>query len=78
LYIACRTAKLDDSYGDASDDPIDQWFLEEMGKPESSVCFAFRLLNFCRVHSTLKITPAMAAGLTDHRWSIGELIMAGA
>ena len=37
----------------------------------------FAYYNFCRVHSTLKTTPAMASGMTDHHWSIGELIMAG-
>ena len=30
--------------------------------------------NFCRVHETLRVTPAMAAGLTDHIWSIAELL----
>jgi hypothetical protein len=31
--------------------------------------------NFCRLHSTLKtITPAMAAGLTDHVWSVTDLL----
>jgi hypothetical protein len=30
--------------------------------------------NFVRVHETLRITPAMAIGVTDHVWTIGELI----
>jgi IS1 family transposase len=30
--------------------------------------------NFCRVHETLRTTPAIALGITDHIWSIGELI----
>lgn len=30
--------------------------------------------NFCRVHEALRQTPAMALGLTDHVWTIGELI----
>jgi hypothetical protein len=30
--------------------------------------------DFCRVHETLRTTPAMAIGVTDHVWSIGELI----
>lgn len=30
--------------------------------------------NFCRVHESLRITPAMEIGLTDHVWSIAELI----
>jgi hypothetical protein len=30
--------------------------------------------NFCRVHEATKTTPAMALGLSDHPWSIGELL----
>lgn len=30
--------------------------------------------NFCRIHSTIRVTPAMAAGLTDHVWELSELI----
>jgi len=30
--------------------------------------------NFCRVHQTLRITPAMAAGVSDHVWEISELV----
>jgi len=29
--------------------------------------------NFCRTHQTLRVTPAMEAGLTDHVWSLEEL-----
>jgi IS1 family transposase len=32
--------------------------------------------NFCRVHETLRITPAMHLGLTDHIWSISEMVEA--
>jgi len=32
--------------------------------------------NFCRVHEALRITPAMQLGLTDHIWSISELVNA--
>lgn len=27
-------------------------------------------LNFCRIHKTLRVTPAMEAGITDHLWSV--------
>jgi IS1 family transposase len=30
--------------------------------------------NFCRLHQTLRVTPAMEAGLSDHVWSIGEIV----
>jgi len=32
--------------------------------------------NLCRVHETIRMTPAMALGVTDHIWNIGELIEA--
>lgn len=30
--------------------------------------------NFCRIHKSLRITPAMAAGVTDHVWEIFDII----
>jgi IS1 family transposase len=30
--------------------------------------------NFCKIHKTLRVTPAMEAGLTDHVWEIEELL----
>lgn len=32
--------------------------------------------NLCRVHQTLRVTPAMHLGVTDHIWTIGELVAA--
>jgi len=32
--------------------------------------------NLCRVHEALRTTPAVALGITDHTWSINELIAA--
>jgi IS1 family transposase len=39
-----------------------------------AVALHFMHYNFCRVHKTLRVTPAMEAGLTDHVWLIDELI----
>ena len=33
--------------------------------------------NFARVHQTLRVTPAMEAGLSDHVWSIHEIVSVG-
>ncbi len=30
--------------------------------------------NYCRVHSSLKTTPAVASGLENHKWTVRELI----
>ena len=37
--------------------------------------FPFMHYDFARVHKTLRITPAMAAGITDHVWSLDEIAM---
>jgi len=34
----------------------------------------FMHYNYCRIHQTLRVTPAMQAGLTDHVWEIEELV----
>jgi hypothetical protein len=30
--------------------------------------------NFCRIRQSLRVTPALAAGLTDHVWEIEDLL----
>jgi IS1 family transposase len=37
------------------------------------VALHFMHYNFCRIHETLRVTPAMESGLSDHVWSIHEL-----
>src|SRR3990172_8086079 len=39
-----------------------------------AVALHFLHYNFCRVHQTLGTTPAVAAGVADHVWSIDELV----
>lgn len=41
---------------------------------EAALFWTGCVYNFCHMHATLVGTPAMAADLTDHRWSIDELI----
>lgn len=41
---------------------------------EAAFALWFAYYNFCRVHKTLKVTPAMEAGITEHIWSIERLL----
>jgi len=41
---------------------------------EAAYSLWFAYYNFCRVHQTLRISPAMEAGISDHLWSISELL----
>jgi IS1 family transposase len=49
-------------------------FSKKLSHLKAAVALHFAYYNFCRVHSSLRITPAMEAGLTDHIWSIAELL----
>jgi hypothetical protein len=40
-----------------------------------AVALHFMHYNFCRVHQTLRVTPAMEAGIADHVWTVEELVL---
>jgi transposase-like protein/IS1 family transposase len=42
----------------------------------AAVCVWFTFYNFCRIHKTIRCTPAMEAGISDHVWSVRELLEA--
>ena len=44
--------------------------LENLGH---AVALHFMYYNFGRIHKTLRVTPAMAAGVSDHVWSLEEI-----
>jgi len=41
---------------------------------EAAIALHYMHYNFCRIHQTLRVTPAMEAGISDHVWSITELV----
>jgi IS1 family transposase len=41
---------------------------------DMALALHFAYYNFCKVHGSLRVTPAMEAGITDHIWSWDELI----
>lgn len=49
-------------------------FSKKLDNHGHAVALYFMYYDFCRVHQTLRVTPAMEAGLTDHVWEIEELI----
>ncbi len=50
-------------------------FSKKWGNLEAAYSLWFAYYNFCRRHQTLQTSPAMEAGLTDHIWTVGELVM---
>ena len=49
-------------------------FSKKVENHEAAVALHFMHYNFCRIHQTLRITPAMAAGITDHVWELTEIV----
>lgn len=48
-------------------------FSKKLENHAHAVALHFVWYNFVRVHQTLRVTPAMAAGLSDHVWSLEEI-----
>jgi hypothetical protein len=49
-------------------------FSKKVANHAHAIALHFMHYNFCRIHQTLRVTPAMAAGLSDHVWEIEELV----
>ena len=49
-------------------------FSKKLSHLKAAIALHFAYYNFCRVHGSLRITPCMAAGISDHVWQIGELL----
>jgi IS1 family transposase len=50
-------------------------FSKKVENHVSAVALHYMYYNFCRIHQTLRVTPAMAAGVADHVWDIEELAL---
>ena len=50
-------------------------FSKKLENLKAALALHFAHYNFVRVHRTLRVTPAMAAGITDHVWEYGELLL---
>ncbi len=48
-------------------------FSKKIENLEHAVSLHFMHYNFARIHKTLRVTPAMAAGISDHVWSLEEI-----
>ena len=49
-------------------------FSKKVENLNHAVALHFMYYNFAKVHQTLRVTPAMEAGLSDHVWSLGEIL----
>lgn len=49
-------------------------FSKKIENHEHAIALHYMYYNFARIHMTLRVTPAMEAGISDHVWSLQEIV----
>jgi hypothetical protein len=49
-------------------------FSKKLDNLKAACALHFAYYDFCRIHQSLRVTPAMEWGLTDHIWTLRELL----
>ncbi len=49
-------------------------FSKKLDNHIHALALYFAFYNFCRIHKSLRVTPAMAAGITDRLWSLDDIV----
>ena len=49
-------------------------FSKKIENHEAAIALHYMHYNFARVHQTLRVTPAMEAGISNHVWSLQEIV----
>lgn len=49
-------------------------YSKKLENHEAAIALHYMHYNFCRIHHTLRVTPAMEAGVADHIWTLEEVI----
>lgn len=49
-------------------------FSKKVENHAHAVALHFMYYNFCRIHKTLRVTPAMAAGVTNRLWKVDDIV----
>jgi len=49
-------------------------FSKKWANLQAALALYFGYYDFCRIHGTIRVTPAMEAGITDHVWELSEVL----
>ena len=49
-------------------------FSKKLDNHIHALALYFAFYNFCRIHKTLRVTPAMQAGITDRLWTLDDIV----
>lgn len=49
-------------------------FSKKLENHMAAIALHFMYYNFARIHQTLRVTPAMQAGVAHHAWTVDEIV----
>ena len=49
-------------------------FSKKLENHEAAIALHYMYYNFARIHQTLRVTPAMEAGVSNHVWNLEEIV----
>lgn len=49
-------------------------FSKKIENHAAAIALHYMAYNFVKIHKTLRVTPAMASGVTDHVWEMEEIV----
>lgn len=49
-------------------------FSKKIENHAAAIALHYMAYNFVKIHKTFRVTPAMAAGVTDHAWELEEIV----
>ena len=84
VFGNANPAEIETTYVERFNGTLRQWckrftrrtyaFSKNWERLESALALLFAYYNFCKIHGTLHVTPAMQAGITNEPWTIGRLV----
>ena len=74
MLVAPRWLREPNTFPLRRHEPLTNAFSKKIENLKAAVALHFAYYNFGRVHQTLRVTPAMEAGVADHVWSIEEIV----
>jgi hypothetical protein len=74
LITEARIAARDAAQAVVPKNPNLNGFSKKLDNHWAAVLLWYTYYNFCRIHKSLRVTPAMEAGITNHAWEITELL----
>lgn len=73
-HVVCRAPESYHAHVHEAATRLTNGFSKKWENLKAALALNFAYYNLCRVHQTLRVTPAVEAGITDRIWTISDLL----